>query len=252
MNYLLKNQNIYLDEKGVKVLDAFEETIIPWESVSYAVEQKHYVSRTSSRGRAVAYALKKVYKFYNGDKFLFYIDTYFENKEILNSIKENFIDTKIIKEKKDYVDGQEVIKLSYNNNTIIEIIVIILCYILVGVMIAIMSSWDYKIEGPMTVAAIMIMSIPFAYFYIKTELNQKNQKVFLIKGKGIQIEKAGKKTFYKFSEIDEGVAECYILEETVDNKIRLYKNKEKILVVTNSNNGFYEFLDELKSERIIK
>ena len=251
MNYTLKQKNIFLNDNGVTLLNGQEKRTVPWKEISYTVEKKSYEIYYSSKGK-IEYALKEIYKFYKGEEFLFCLDTSIDKDEIIKSIKVNFIDTNTIKKIIKYIDGQETIELRYIKGALTGYIMLVIMYIAAFIMIGLLKSLDLEIDFKWAIPTIIVLSVPLAIISIIKEIAQKNTKVYLIKGNGIGIEKGGQQLFYSFKEIDEGVTECYLCKETVDNKIRLYKDNKKILEVTNSYSGFYEFLDELKLERIIK
>lgn len=247
--YTIKTQNICIDNNSVKLLKT--DCIIPWNKITYTVEQKHYPTRKTYRGQVTAYGLKKVYKFYNGEKFLFYMDSYLDNKDVLTFIIDKLINTEIVKEKKCYIDGQECIELKYNKNTTFDFVVILLFYIAIFVAITLFYSLDKNINiGVWGLLLVLLILITILCF--RKNINQRKQKIYLIKGKGIQIQKNGENTFYKFNEFDECIEESYWVTETVPHTLRFNKDKKEILEITNANDGFYEFFDEVKKEIRIK
>ena len=89
--------------------------------------------------------------------------------------------------------------------------------------------------------------------WYRRELIQYNRKVYVVKDKGFYILTKDEKKFYKFSEIDTVEVESYFARDDIEYVMTIYNNdNEKIIVLTNSNFGFYEFLDMLKDMNKVK
>ena len=89
--------------------------------------------------------------------------------------------------------------------------------------------------------------------YFKREFIQFKQRVYVVKDKGFYILKEGKKTFYKFNGIDKAEVEYYMSYADIECAMTIRnKSNEEIIVLTNSNVGFYEFIDVLKEINKVK
>ena len=240
------------DNEIFKIYDNFivytkkyeEEMKYFWEDITYKKERVHFII---SRNKHI---IKTHYTFFKNENKLFVINDR-EDRDKLKFINEKLINTGILKEHKTIVDGEEVLEVRPNKSLLIDLFAVIvsslflLAFALVGVLF---ENGDHGFT-----LAIYIISIPFQMKWYRRELIQYNRKVYVVKDKGFYILTKDEKKFYKFSEIDTVEVESYFARDDIDYVMTIYNNdNEKIIVLTNSNFGFYEFLDMLKDMNKVK
>ena len=216
-----------------------------WKELTYKKERIHYIIYRHT------HVMKTKYSFFKDGKLLFVID----DKEDFNTLKfveEKLIKTGILKEEKTIIDGEEVLEVKPNKSILIDMFALIITSIFLLVFAIVGASLGKKGDYGFTLF-IYIISLPFQIMYFKREFIQFKQRVYVVKDKGFYTLREGKKTFYKFNEIDKAEVEYYMSYADIECAMTIRnKSNEEIIVLTNSNVGFYEFLDVLKEINKVK
>lgn len=216
-----------------------------WKELTYKKERIHYIIYRHT------HVMKTKYSFFKDGKLLFVID----DKEDFNTLKfveEKLIKTGILKEEKTIIDGEEVLEVKPNKSILIDMFALIITSIFLLVFAIVGASLGKKGDYGFTLF-IYIISLPFQIMYFKREFIQFKQRVYVVKDKGFYILREAKKTFYKFNEIDKAEVEYYMSYADIECAMTIRnKSNEEIIVLTNSNIGFYEFLDVLKEINKVK
>lgn len=216
-----------------------------WNELTYKKERIHYYIYKHN------HAMKTKYSFFKNGKILFSIDDK-EDFQTLKFVDENLIKTGILKVEKKIIDGEEVLEVKPNKSILIDLFALIITSLFILVFAIVEVSLGKKGDYGFTLF-IYIISLPFQIMYFKREFIQFKQRVYVVKDKGFYILKEGKKTFYKFNEIDKAEVEYYMSYADIECAMTIRnKSNEEIIVLTNSNVGFYEFIDVLKEINKVK
>lgn len=233
----VNNDGIKYIKNKLETLYSFEELLVKKEN------RKYFKSISYGSPYCRRLGIRTEYDFFKDGQYLFTLDET-NHKEVIDFLKDK------IKIDDGFINGEKIIELKPKIGDIASYIGAILITILgiIGfILISNILKEDFKI-----MFVVLGIAVILELYYMIREIKQFNQKVCWIKDKGFYVEKKGIKNFYKFNEIDRGETECYFVQETVDHTIRLYKNNENILELTNSSQGFYDFLEELKIRKIIE
>ncbi len=216
-----------------------------WNELTYKKERIHYYIYRHN------HAMKTKYSFFKNGKILFAIDDK-EDFETLKFVDENLIKTGILKVEKKIIDGEEVLEVKPNKSILIDLFALIITSLFILVFAIVEVALGKKGDYGFTLF-IYIISLPFQIMYFKREFIQFKQRVYVVKDKGFYILKEGKKIFYKFNEIDKAEVEYYMSYADIECAMTIRnKSNEEIIVLTNSNVGFYEFIDVLKEINKVK
>lgn len=218
-----------------------------WSDLTYTKIKKHH---TIPMGKyRCRYLIKDVYSFYKDEKKLFNVSN-IEDKSFIKFIEE-LIATNVLKEKKVIFNCEEVLEIKPDKSKKMSLDIE-----MYGVMafwlILLFAALFAPFNGMWTLLLLYTIALLFQYRYFKHEYEQLKQKMYVVKDKGFYIVKNEQNVFYKFNEIDKAETECYLVPESVDNKLRIYKDNQELIILTNLSDGFYDFIDILKERRIIK
>lgn len=252
-NYLqYKYEKITFSESGFKYLNIFNSELeCDYSCLKYITYKEHYTKSTSrTSSYSTKYGLRKRYTIYNDYKKV----CTFEESEMpagLDEFLNKIIKDDILKEKTETIDEKDGVLLKTK-----KFPVIFNCFMMLFsiIFIIVLVSMYVSVKDPSLLIMIIAFSI-FIIYYIKLfleSLTQVIQKIYYIKKDGFYIVSFGNRKFYSFSEITSMKVKKYASVEPVDRIAWIYIDDKKILTITNETFGFYDLIDELKLERIIK
>lgn len=249
--FVYKNEKIVFSNDGIKYTNIFNrEYINLWENISYIKQKKQYFKSTGRTTFSTRYEIivEYIFKLENGNKICL------NEKDFLPAAKnifESALRKNKIKEEKCIVDGEEVkvlrtLPVSFLMNLLVSLILSFLCTAFVSGLI---------VSFQMEILLVGCIFLFFDFYFIRSvliEVEQLIQKVYFIENRGFYKVILGNKKFYEFKDIDKCIMKRYRAIQSIENKATLYKDNKKVLQITNSNKGFYEFIDEIRYKEIDK
>ena len=249
--FVYRNEKIVFSNDGIKYTNIFNrESTDTWENISYTKQKKQYFKSTGRTTISTRYQIitEYIFKMKNGKKICL------NESEFLPAAK-NIFETAVrknkIKEEKDVIDGEEVkvLKTSPISFFMYLFVSILLTFLNIAFFVGLASS--FKIE----ILLVCLIFLCVDIYFIKNvliELKQLIQKIYFIENYGFYKVIFKNKKFYEFKDIDKCIMKRYRAIQSIENKATLYKDNKKVLQITNSNKGFYEFIDEIRYKEIDK
>lgn len=244
------NQKIIFSNEGITFRDFLsQENICSWENISYKRLKKRVpkksISGSYSRRKC---EIKNEYTFSSEGRKLFIL----KEEEFLPAAKavlESAVRNNKVKEDKKIVNGEEVIELKPSLTLLFGylFIFVLLSFLVIVIFAGLASSFQEEIFF------VNLIFVAFDIYYlicVIKELEQIVQKVYFVENQGFYKVVFGNREYYDFKDIDSCIFKRYLSDPDTEYKAILYKNDEKILTITNSNNGFYDFIDEIRNKEM--
>lgn len=221
-----------------------------WAELTYKKINKHYEIPIGKYTRK--HLMKTEYSFYKDGQIVFKVSD-IDVKPFIDFIE--FIEEQIslgtLKEEKLIFNNEEVLEIKTDKSQYfslgLEVFVTVAFWL-----IFLFATLFTPFEGMGWLLFIYTLVLLFQTSYFKREYKQLHQLVYVVKEYGFYIIKGEENTFYKFNELDEAEVEYYYASAQIANKLIIYKDNKELIVLTNSNEGFYEFLEILKENGILK
>lgn len=240
---------ITINEDGVLIKSKRKVKKYFWNELLYKIEwKKYYIHNRFSKNKI---EIVKKYVFLKDKKTIFTVD----NKADMKFIQDNIILKNKVDKKKTIINGEDVIIVKPKKRIVLDIYFVILIHfcaiILILNCVIKVNNIDDIVSVLLSLSILWGIILSQLYRMIK-EWKQIGLTLYLVRNKGIYIDKKGYKKFYEFKELDKVETDTYIFSEEVVHTIFFYKDNKKILVLTNICTGFYELLEELKYLNMIK
>lgn len=246
------NQKIIFSDEGVTFIDFLnQENIYSWNDISYKRLKKQFPKKTMSGSYyRRKYEIKNEYTFLAENRKLFALNED-EFLTAAKSIFENAIRNNKVKEYKSIVNGEEARELKPSLTLLFGYLFMLafLSFLVFIIFVGLSASFQ---EVVFFVNLIFIFFDLYYFVCVVKELEQIVQKVYFIENQGFYKIVFGNSQYYDFKDIDSCILKRYLSDQDIEYKAILYKNNEKILTITNSNKGFYDFLDEIRDKDIDK
>lgn len=245
----ISQECITINEDGVLIKSKRKVKKYFWNELLYKIEwKKYYIFNKFSKNKI---EIVKKYVFLKDKKTIFTV----YNKADMKFIQDNIILKNKVDKKKTIINGEDVIIVKPKKRIVLDIYFVILIHFCAIILILNRVIKVNNIDD--IISILLLLSILWGillsqlYRMIK-EWKQIGLTLYLVRNKGIYIDKKGYKKFYEFKELDKVETDTYIFSEEVVHTIFFYKDNKKILVLTNICTGFYELLEELKYLNMIK
>lgn len=246
--YFLKyiNEKIIIFDTEIKYFNMFgKQNEFSFDELSIRKVKKHYSKNTSSKAMYFRhYKIKEEYIFFSEENKIFKLvedELKGKAKKVIDlAIKQNRLKTK-----KENIDGEDVIELKTNLNSLFFNLLIFLLLTLLIIPIVIGLQASFNIVVFIFCIVWIILDIYYCICLMK-DIIQALQKVYYVENQGFYKSIFGFREYYDFKDIDDWKTTKYLCIEPVEYKLNLYKDNKKILTLTNSKIGFYNFFDEVK------
>lgn len=244
------NQKIIFSNEGITFRDFLsQENICSWDDISYKRLKKRVPKKTISGSYYRRKCeIKNEYTFFSEGRKLFIL----KEEEFLPAAKtifESAVRNNRVKEDKKIVNGEEVTELKPSLTLLFGYLfmLVMLSFLVLVIFAGLSSSFHEEIFF------VNLIFVAFDIYYLVCvikELEQIVQKVYFIENQGFYKVVFGNNEYYDFKDIDSCIFKRYLSDSDTEYKAILYKNDEKILTITNSNSGFYDFIDEIRNKEI--
>lgn len=246
-----RNKKIIFSSEGIKYINFLKKEYVDlWENIVYIKQKKQYYKSVGKTTFSTRYEIITEYilKMQNGKRI------YLNEKEFLPAAR-NIFETAIRKnktrEEENIIDGENVKVLKTSPFSFLMYLFVSVFFTFLVLVIFIGLSSNFQTE----VLCFCLAFVGFDIYFISNllmELMQLVQKVYFVENHGFYKKILGSKKFYEFKDIDECKFKRYFAIQTIEYKAILYKDNKKILTITNSNKGFYDFIDEIRYKEIDK
>ena len=244
------NQKIIFSNEGITFRDFLsQENVCSWDKISYKRLKKRVPKKTISGSHYRRKCeIKNEYTFFEEGRKLFIL----KEEEFLPAAKaifESAVRNNKVKEDKKIVNGEEVIELKPSLTLLFGYLFILalLSFLVIVIFVGLSESFHEEIFF------VNLIFVAFDIYYLVCvikELEQIVQKVYFVKNHGFYKVVFGNSDYYDFIDIDRCTLKRYLSDPDTEYKAVLYQNDEKILTITNSNSGFYDFIDEIRNKEI--
>lgn len=179
---------------------------------------------------------------------------YFNNKKIFSLLgiecteeeNNNIINiSRKLKKKYDTFNGEEIF---FEVKPCVLPLILNLYVCIFSLFFIVMFSLNLKsILNSELFTCYIIFILVLLYFGIEL-LRMISLKIYFIENKGFYRVRFGKANYYEFADIDRCIVKGYLFKQRTAYKAKIYKDGLKVLTVTNSFRGFYNFLDEMQNK----
>lgn len=233
---LCKNESIIFNSQELIYINKFgKEAKYLLEKIKYRREKVLYRQHRNS----IPEVTSKTTFYFNNKKIFSLLGiecTEEENNNIINVLRK-------LKKKYDTFNGEEIF---FEVKPCVLPLILNLYVCIFSLFFIVMFSLDLKsILNSELFTCYIIFILVLLYFGIEL-WRMISLKIYFIENKGFYRVRFGKVDYYEFSDIDKCIVKGYLFDQRTVYKAKIYKDGGKVLTVTNSFRGFYDFLDEIQ------